>query len=96
MIIKYKKQLDDYKYNGYTLFKEAFNPIVLENIKTDAQNIFRLMFKKNNITEEASDEKSFNSAIYKLFQINYGDFIGAARASQHTVSMNNFAVSEGV
>lgn len=87
--------LEAYKRDGYVLLRKAVDPRVAKTIKEDAKAIFRQMLRKNRI-DEHQGEQGFADALYQLFSVSYHDFIGAARAVQHLVSMHRFVVSEQV
>jgi len=85
--------IDEYNKNGVVVIKSAIDIELLNQIKSEAQYIFKLAFKKNNITLSDNNEQSFNKAIFKLFEISFDDFLGCAKAAQHLLSLNNLASS---
>ena len=90
-----KKHIDKYKSEGVVVIKSIINTDLIDEIKKETQEIFKLAFVKNEIRFEEND-KSFNQAIFKLFKISFDDFLGCAKASQHILTMNHFASSEKI
>ncbi|MBX3662277.1 MAG: phytanoyl-CoA dioxygenase family protein [Burkholderiales bacterium] len=89
------QHLESYKRDGYVLLRNAVDPRSVEAIKEDAKALFRKMFRKNWL-DEHSGEQGFADALYQLFTVSYADFLGAARAAQHLISMHRFVVSEQI
>lgn len=86
-----KDHIKEYNENGVVVIKSVIDLNILDGIKTEAQNIFKRAFKKNAIYFVENNEESFNKAIFSLFKISFKDFLGCAKATQHIMSMNNFA-----
>ena len=87
--------IDFYKENGYALFPGFLDRNELTDLKNEAQSLFGLALKKNNIAMNASGQ-GFDKALYHLFKVNYDDFIGAARAAQHIISLHRLSVSNKI
>ena len=85
-----------YKSQGFVRIPRAIDPDEVNEIRQDAQTVFRQMFQKDRITEDSKSEQGFADALYALFNTNYQDFIGAARSAQHILSMHSFCVSERI
>jgi ectoine hydroxylase-related dioxygenase (phytanoyl-CoA dioxygenase family) len=88
--------LDTYKKNGYALLPGYLDREQVKAIKSEAQSIFMLMLRKNGIPVLSENDQGFADALFELFRTNYADFIGAARAAQHILSMHRFAVSDQI
>lgn len=88
--------IDTYKRDGFVCLPKAVDPAEVNAIRHEAQAVFRQMFRKNGIVEQNPDEQGFADALYALFNASYQDFIGAARAAQHIITMHRFVVSERV
>lgn len=88
--------IESYKKNGYAVLPGFLDRDEVRAIKKDAQSVFTLMIRKNNIPVVSGDEQSFANGLYELFRVNYTDFIGAARAVQHLISMHRFVVSKKI
>ncbi|WP_070400233.1 phytanoyl-CoA dioxygenase family protein [Hydrogenophaga sp. PML113] len=88
--------IDTYKRDGFVCLPNAVDPAEVNAIRQEAQAVFRQMFGKNRIVEQGHGEQGFADALYALFNANYQDFIGAARAAQHILGMHRFVVSERI
>lgn len=88
--------IDNYKRDGFVCLPNAIDSAEVNEIRLEAQTVFRQMFRKNHIAEKDPGEQGFADALYALFNANYQDFIGAARAAQHILSMHRFVVSERI
>lgn len=87
--------IERYKSEGFVCIRNLLNVAAIDEIRSDAQSVFRLMLRKNGIVERAGED-GFANALYELFKVNHNDFVGAARAAQHIISMQRFVVSEQI
>ena len=90
-----KKQKEKYLKDGYVLLPKLLDKNDVKKIKIDAQEIFRKMLKKNRIYDDGT-ESGFEKAVYILFKSNFKDFIGAAKAAQHIISLQRICLSEKI
>lgn len=87
--------INSYNRDGFIRIPRAIEPSQILAILQEAKTVFRLMFIKNEI-KESSSEQGFDCALYELFKVNYSDFIGAARAAQHILTMHRLVVSNEI
>lgn len=88
------EQINDYNENGLLILKDFLDHKIINEIRDKAKLIFGIQLKKNKIQFDIDYETSFNNALYELFDIAYNDFLGAAKAVQHTLVMHKLASSD--
>lgn len=85
---------EKYNKDGFVILKSFFDPKVIDAIRNEAKEVFGIAISKNNIYYDPTSEESFTKALFKLFEVSYNDFLGAAKAAQHIINMHRIAVSE--
>ena len=88
--------IKDYNRDGYLHLKGYFDPKEIDAIRNEAKAVFGIALRKNGIDYDPASDESFTHGLFKLFEVAYDDFLGAAKAAQHIVSMHRIACSEKV
>ena len=91
-----KNQINEYNENGLLILRNFLNVKEVNDIRNKAKSIFGIQIEKNKIEYNINDEVSFNNALFELFNIAYNDFLGAAKAVQHTLIMHKLASSDEI
>lgn len=85
---------EEYLKNGLVVVKNFFDIEEIDFIRKEAKEIFTIQIKNNNINFNENDEAEFESALYKLFNVNYNAFLGAAKATQQMACMFSFTTNK--
>lgn len=86
--------IEKYKKDGFIIIKNFFDPKEVDEIRNEAKKVFSIAIRKNKIEFNEESDESFTKALFQLFNVSYNDFLGAAKASQHIISMHRISVSE--
>jgi phytanoyl-CoA hydroxylase len=87
---------EEYLTNGLVVLKDFFSISDIDAIRNEAKHIFSIQLKKHNISLGTESESDFEQALYKLFNINYNAFLGAARATQQMIGLFSLTCSENI
>lgn len=88
--------ITEYKKNGVVVLKNWLDPKEVETILEEAKSVFGSALSSNKIVFDPTDDASFTKALFHLFNTAYNDFLGAAKACQHILSMHRLAISNKI
>lgn len=89
-----KQQIKD---NGIAIIPGFISSAEASSIKAEAQFIFTQQIKQKGIHDgNFTNDTEYEQSLFKLFNLHYDAFIGAAKMAQHITAMYRFAFSEKV
>lgn len=86
--------MKEYKEKGFIILKNFFSHEEINKVLDEAKSVFIIQIQKNKIPFDSLNDESFTKALFKLFEISYSDFLGAAKAAQHIIEMHKISVSD--
>ena len=91
-----KADREFYNTNGYCLKNDFLDREIIDKIRNEAKELFAIQIRNKGIELNSLGDKDFEPALYELFRTDFNSFIGGAKLCQHTFSMHQLAVSEGL
>ncbi|GGB08590.1 phytanoyl-CoA dioxygenase family protein [Puia dinghuensis] len=90
-----EKELNQYKEQGYLLFKKFFDPQEIDKIRNEAKDIFlNQLVEKQIIKSKNISEDEFEKAIITLFNDHFEAFANCGKQAQHLISLHRISLHE--
>lgn len=83
---------DRFRYDGFIIVKNLFNPEEIDRIREDAQYIFSLQMASKGYSYNYFDKEEFESSLYKFFKENHQAFINCGKHIQHLISLHRLSL----
>lgn len=90
-----KKLIDAalYRQQGYVLIKGLFEKQEVEDIRREVKEIFTSQMLRHGLLEPKTvNEKDFEAAMYKLFEIDLETFANCGKQAQHLISLHKLSL----
>ncbi len=88
---------DTYNENGFYLAESLFAAEEVERVRREAKEIFDIQLRKHGLSCGSIDkDRAFEKSLAELFNQDYEAFLGAAKLSQHLISLHQLAIDERI
>lgn len=92
--------IDFYKKNGYLILKNFFDPKEINNVLTDARNVFIKQFEQRkypaSVTNGTLDVVQFNENMYRLFAEDFECLTNCGKQVQHLISLHSLSLKKEI
>ncbi|HKP37806.1 MAG TPA: phytanoyl-CoA dioxygenase family protein [Pyrinomonadaceae bacterium] len=86
-----------YNENGFYLAEGLFSADEVEQVRREAKNIFDIQLREHEFfCQDIDDDQDFERNLRELFNQDYDAFLGAAKLSQHLISLHRLALDERI
>lgn len=89
-----KKELND---NGYLVLKKFFTKEEINNIYSEAKQLFAIQINRTlGVEVNINDKDAFDKAMFDFFQLDFISFVNTGKQVQHLISMHRLATDERI
>lgn len=86
-----------FKEQGFCLVKGLFGRDEVEAVRRDAKAVFVRQLVRHGLLEEGStDEEAFETALYRYFASDLGEFASVGKQAQHLISLHRLSLDQRI
>jgi len=86
-----------YRDNGYIVIKDFIDKKLLDEVKNDAETIFKIQLKRLGIINSFQvTEEEFENGLFKLFNKDLQTLIFCGKQVQHLISLHRLALNDTI
>ncbi len=91
------QQLEQYRYDGFLLLKNALNTNVLADIYREARAVFATQIKHVlGQSVDIDNRDVFEQAMFAFFEKDFNAFVSTGKTVQHTIGLHRLGLSDEV
>ena len=92
-----KIDIDEYREQGFILFRNFFDAEKVSRIHAEAKEIFAVQMRRYGLLPEGDvTEKEFNSGMFQLFERDVSAIFMCGKHCQHLISLHRLSLEEDI
>src|SRR5947209_6786059 len=85
-----------YNQEGFYLVRQLFAAEEVERVRREAKDVFAIQLRTQGLLADDASDQAFEKSLVRLFNENYEAFLGAAKLTQHLISLHRLALDERI